>query len=58
MDTYGSKRLEGESYEAYKQRLKEENKFFKQRLKGVTAWNNKTYMKSVHGEIKVTITND
>lgn len=58
MDIYGSKRLENESFESYKQRLKEEKAFFKQRTKGVLAWNNGTYYKAFHGEIKVVIKND
>jgi len=58
MDIYGSKRLKGESQEQYKLRLKEEKKFFKQRSKGVLAWNNKTYIKELHGDIQVSISND
>ena len=58
MDIYGSKRLNGESQEQYKLRLKEEKKFFKQRSKGVLAWNNKTYIKELHGDIQVSISND
>ena len=58
MDIYGSKRLDNESFEAYKLRLKEEKKFFKQRSKGVLAWSNKTYNKKLDGKIKVTINND
>ncbi len=58
MDIYGSKRLEGESYDNYKLRLKEEKLFFKQRSKGVVAWNNKTYVKQLHGDIQVSISND
>ena len=58
MDIYGSKRLDNESFEDYKVRLKEEKKFFKQRSKGVLAWSNKTYNKELNGDIKVTINND
>ena len=58
MDIYGSKRLKGESQEDYKLRLKEEKKFFKQRSKGVLAWNNKTYIKELHGDIQVRVSND
>lgn len=58
MDIYGSKRLKGESQEQYKLRLKEEKKFFKQRSKGVLAWNNKTYIKELHGDIQVSVSND
>jgi len=58
MDIYGSKRLKGESQEQYKLRLKEEKKFFKQRSKGVLAWNNKTYVKKNHGDIQVSVNND
>ena len=58
MDIYGSKRLDNESFEAYKLRLKEEKKFFKQRSKGVLAWSKKTYNKKLDGDIKVTINND
>jgi len=58
MDIYGSKRLKGESQEDYKLRLKEEKKFFKQRSKGVLAWNNKTYIKELHGDIQVSVSND
>ena len=58
MDIYGSKRLTGESFDNYKLRLKEEKKFFKQRSKGVVAFNNGTYVKQLHGDIQVTINND
>jgi len=57
MIIYGSKRLEGESHEGYKLRLKEEKKFFKQRSKGILAFNNGTYVKDIHGDIQVTINN-
>ncbi len=58
MDIYGSKRLNGESFEDYKLRLKEEKLFFKNRSRGVVAWNNKTYVKELHGDIQVSISND
>ena len=58
MDIYGSKRLDNESFEAYKLRLKEEKKFFKKRSKGVLAWSGDTYSKELNGDIKVTINND
>ena len=58
MDIFGSKRIEGESYENYKIRLKEEKTFFKNRSKGVLAWSNKTYIKELHGDIQVTVSND
>ena len=58
MDIYGSKRLDNESFEDYKARLKEEKKFFKQRSKGVLAWSGDTYNKELNGDIKVTINND
>ena len=58
MDIFGSKRIEGETYEGYRLRLKEEKQFFKQRSKGVLAWKNKTYIKELHGDIQVTVSND
>ena len=59
MDIFGAKRLEGESYENYKLRLKDEKKFFKQRSKGVVAIpHGMTYVKSLHGDIEVTVSND
>ena len=58
MDIYGSKRLNGENFEDYKLRLKEEKLFFKNRSRGVVAWNNKTYVKELHGDIQVSISND
>lgn len=59
MDIYGSKRLNGESQEDYKLRLKEEKKFFKNRLKGVQAFpHGVTYVKELHGDIQVSISND
>ena len=58
MDIFGSKRLNQESFEDYKAKIKKEKKFFKQRSKGVLAWSNKTYNKKLDGKIKVTINND
>jgi hypothetical protein len=51
----GNKRLEGESFDNYKARLKDEQNILKTYKRGVMIWNSKvqgTYVRKIHGKLE------